>query len=238
MRRHAMGKCDAVMLVPRRGDAGLTLYLPPMLAPACSATLPAIPGFPCDSFELAAAVVGAISVWLSVRESVWSWPTGIVNVVMYVWVFLCARLYADMGLQVVYAAISIYGWWHWLYGGAGRSELAVARMPASYRLPLAVGTVAGAALLGALLHRATDASLPWADASLTSASLAAQWMLSRKYLENWIVWIAADVAYVGMFIYKRLWCTALLYAVFLVLAIAGYRAWRRTLAGADGAVRA
>jgi nicotinamide mononucleotide transporter len=203
-----------------------------LAAPACSATLPAIPGFPCDSFELAAAVVGAVSVWFSVRESIWSWPTGIVNVLMYVWVFLCARLYADMGLQVVYAGISVYGWWHWLHGGAERSELPVSRMPAGYRLPLGVAVVAAAALLGALLHRTTDAALPWADASLTCASLAAQWMLSRKYLENWLVWIVADVAYVAMFAYKRLWCTAILYAVFLALAMAGWRAWRRTLAAA------
>ena len=206
-----------------------------LAAPACSATLPAIPGFPCDSFELAAAVVGAISVWCSVRQSIWAWPTGIVNVVMYVWVFLCARLYADMGLQVVYAAISVYGWWHWRHGGAGRAELPVTRLPAAQRLPLAIGTVAAALLLGAMLHRATDASLPWADAALTSASLAAQWMLSRKHVENWLVWIAADVAYVAMFAYKRLWCTAALYAVFLVLAVMGLRAWRRSLAGASPA---
>lgn len=201
-----------------------------MLAPACSATLPAIPGFPCDSFELAAAVVGAVSVWLSVRESIWSWPTAIVNVVMYVWVFLCARLYADMGLQVVYAAISVYGWWHWLHGGKDRTELPVGRLPARQRLPLAAGTVVFAVALGAFLHATTDAALPWADASLTAASLAAQWMLSRKYVENWAVWIAADVAYVGMFVFKRLWCTAGLYAVFLVLAVLGWREWRRSLA--------
>ena len=201
-----------------------------MLAPACSATIPAIPGFPCDSFELAAAVIGAVSVSLSVRESVWSWPTGIVNVLMYVWVFWCARLYADMGLQVVYAGISVYGWWHWLHGGAQRSVLPVSHMPARYRLPLVAGTVAFAVVVGALLHRGTDASLPWADASLTAASLAAQWMLSRKYVENWLVWIAADVAYVALFSYERLWCSAALYAVFLVLAVAGWRAWRRSLA--------
>ena len=209
-----------------------------MAAPACSATLPAIPGFPCDSFELAAAVVGAVSVWCSTRQSIWSWPTGIVNVLMYVWVFFCARLYADMGLQVVYAGISVYGWWHWLHGGARGTELPVSRMPARYRLPLAAGVVAAAVLVGAGLHRATDASLPWADAALTAASLAAQWMLSRKYVENWLVWIAADVAYVAMFAYKRLWCTAVLYAVFLVLAVAGWRAWRRSLDASAASIHA
>lgn len=209
-----------------------------MLAPACSATLPAVPGLPCDAFELAAAVVGAISVYLSVRESVWSWPTGIANVLMYVWVFLCARLYADMGLQVVYAAISVYGWWHWLHGGADRSVLPVTRMPRRWLLPVALLTAASAGALGAFLHRTTDAALPYLDASLTATSLAAQWMLSRKYLENWVVWIAADVVYVGMFIYKRLWCTSALYAVFLVLAVAGWRQWRRSADAGAGDVAA
>ena len=87
----------------------------------------------------------------------------------------------------------------------------------------------GAAGLGTFFARATDAALPYMDSSLTAASLAAQWMMTRKYLENWIVWIAVDVAYVPMFIYKRLYPTAALYAVFLVLAAMGWVQWRRSM---------
>ena len=179
--------------------------------------------------ELFAALVGAVSVYLSVRENVWSWPTAIVNVLLYVVVFFREKLYADMGLQVVYAVISAYGWYHWLHGGAGRGELRVSRTPTRERLLLPVLVVAGAVGLGTLFARATDASLPYLDSSLTATSLAAQWMMTRKYLENWIVWIAVDVVYVPMFIYKRLYPTAALYAVFLVLAAMGWIQWRRSL---------
>ncbi len=182
--------------------------------------------------ELIAALFGVVSVYLSVRERVWSWPTGIVNVGLYIIVFYRAKLYADMGLQVVYVAISAYGWYHWLRGGAGRGELRVSRTPRTVALTLPLLTLAGAAALGTGFARTTDASLPYLDSALTAVSLAAQWMLTRKYLENWLVWIAVDVAYVPMFLYKRLYPTAALYAVFLVLAVMGYREWRRSLAAA------
>jgi len=179
--------------------------------------------------ETAAVVFGIVSVWLSTREHIWSWPTAIVNVLLYVIVFRDAKLYADMGLQVVYAAISVYGWWHWLHGGAGDGVLPVTRTPARLMVTVAVIAALASALLGQLLARATDAALPWMDATLASTSLVAQWMLTRKLLENWLVWIALDICYVGMFIYKQLYQTAGLYAVFLVLAVIGYRGWRRSM---------
>ena len=182
-----------------------------------------------DPLEQVAALFGIVSVWLSVKEKIWSWPTAIVNVGLYTIVFWNARLYADMGLQVVYVVLSFYGWWEWLYGGANRTELHVSRVPAREAALLAAGGVAFAAALGTFLHRTTDAALPYMDATLTSASLVAQWLMTRKRLENWALWIAADVAYVGMFIYKGLRLTAVLYAVFLVLAVLGHVEWRRSL---------
>ena len=179
--------------------------------------------------ETAAVVFGIVSVWLSTREHIWSWPTAIVNVLLYVIVFRDAKLYADMGLQVVYAAISVYGWWHWLHGGAEDGVLPVTRTPARLMVTVAVIAALASALLGQLLARATDAALPWMDATLAATSLVAQWMLTRKLLENWLVWIALDVCYVGMFIYKQLYQTAGLYAVFLVLAVMGYSGWRRSM---------
>ena len=180
--------------------------------------------------EIVAAVIGAVSVYLSVRQNIWSWPTAIVNVVVYALVFYQAKLYADMGLQVIYAGLSVYGWYEWLYGGDNRTELHVSRTSARLGATLAIIALAGSALLGALLWRATDAALPFMDASLSSTSLVAQWMMTKKKLENWLVWITVDVLYIGMFIFKHLYVTAGLYVVFLVLAVRGYVDWRRSLA--------
>jgi nicotinamide mononucleotide transporter len=182
-----------------------------------------------SALELVAAITGAVSVWLSVRQNIWSWPTAIVNVVLYALVFWEARLYADMGLQVVYALLSLYGWYEWLYGGEGRTELRVTRTPPRLGLLLTVIAAAGSALLGTLLRHTTDAALPYMDSFLSSTSLVAQWMMTRKLLENWLVWIFVDVLYVGMFLFKGLYLTAGLYAVFLGLAVRGYLDWRRSM---------
>jgi len=179
--------------------------------------------------EIFAAAAGAWSVWLSVRQNILSWPTGIVNVVLYTIVFYEAKLYADMGLQVIYAVLSIYGWYQWLYGGEGHTTLHVSRTRRSLAVSLALIAATGAVLLGSLLHRTTDAALPYMDSALTSASLVAQWMMTKKLLENWAVWISVDVLYVGMFIYKGLYVTAVLYAVFLGLAIKGWIDWRDSM---------
>jgi nicotinamide mononucleotide transporter len=180
--------------------------------------------------ELFAAIVGAVSVWLSVRQNILSWPTAIVNVVLYAIVFYQAKLYADMGLQVIYAILSVYGWYEWLYGGEGRTELHVTRTSPRLAALLAGISLAGAAVLGTLLRHTTDAALPYMDSFLSSTSLVAQWMMTRKKLENWLVWIGLDILYVGMFIFKGLYLTAGLYAVFLALAVRGYVDWHRSVA--------
>jgi len=182
-----------------------------------------------NRWEILAVITGIVSVYLSTRENIWSWPTALVNVSLYFVVFYEAKLYADMGLQVVYFALSLYGWYEWLYGGENRTELHVSRTTASLGVRLLLIGVTAAAVLGTVLARFTDAALPYLDSATTSTSLVAQWMMTRKILENWAVWIAVDVVYVGMFIFKRLYLTAGLYAVFLVLAVMGYVQWKRSL---------
>jgi nicotinamide mononucleotide transporter len=184
-----------------------------------------------STLELIGALLGAISVYLSVRQNIWSWPTGIVNVVLYAVVFFQAKLYADMGLQVIYAVLSVYGWYEWLYGGENRTELHVTRTTPRLGVVLGAIALAGSASLGFLLRGATDAALPFMDSFLSSTSLVAQWMMTRKKLENWLVWITVDVLYIGMFIFKHLYITAGLYAVFLALAVRGYIDWRRSMSG-------
>ena len=181
-----------------------------------------------SALEVMAAAFGVISVYLSTRQNIWSWPTAIVNVALYTFVFYQGRLYGQMGLQPIYLTLSVYGWYQWLHGGEQRTELRVSR--ASPRLLGALGALNLVLwfVLAAVL-RQTDAALPWLDALLTTTSLVAQWMMTRKILENWLVWIALDVVYVPMFISQGLYATALLYAAFLVLALMGFVEWRRSL---------
>jgi nicotinamide mononucleotide transporter len=178
--------------------------------------------------EIVAALFGAVAVYLSAREKIWSWPTAIVNVSLYTIVFFRSRLYADMGLQVVYLVLSIYGWYNWLHGGERRTTLHVTRASARLLLALAALIAAGSYALGATLAARTDAVLPYLDSALTVTSLVAQWLMTRKVLENWILWIAVDIVYVPMFITRGLAATAILYAVFLVLAVLGFIEWRRS----------
>src|ERR1019366_8297565 len=119
-------------------------------------------------------------------------------------------------LQVIYFVLSLYGWYEWLYGGANRTELTVSRATSTMTLTLTAIAVVG------------DAALPYVDSATATTSLVAQWMMTRKVLENWAVWIAVDVVYVGMFVYKHMYPTAALYAGFLVLAVMGHLQWLRS----------
>jgi len=183
--------------------------------------------------ELVAALVTLLAVYLTARQVIWCWPTALVSVTLYAVVFWGARLYADMGLQAVYFALSVYGWWAWLHGGEdqGELEVAVASWPLRALL-LAIG-LGLALVMGTTLERFTNASLPFMDSTLTSFSLVGQFLMTRKLIDNWVVWIAVDVAYVGMFVYKQLYLTAGLYALFLVLATMGLVGWYRSMLVAD-----
>jgi nicotinamide mononucleotide transporter len=182
-----------------------------------------------NPYEAVSVAFGVVSVWLTARENVWCWPTGLINVGLAIVVFAQARLYADMGLQVVYVAACLYGWWAWLHGGQGHGELKVSRVPLWLGAGLAAAGILFAAGLGKLLQEHTNAALPFLDSTLTSFSLVAQWMLTRKWIENWVVWLAVDVVYVGMFVFKGLYLMAGLYGVFLGLAVMGLHAWGRSL---------
>jgi nicotinamide mononucleotide transporter len=182
-----------------------------------------------EPFEVVGVVFGALCVWLTVRENIWCWPTGIVSVAAYIVVFYRAKLYADMGLQVVFLVLCAYGWYEWLHGGKDRGALTVSRTPPRALVVLTGAGIAGLLFLGFALRKYTDAALPFWDAGTTSFSLVAQWMMTKKWIENWLVWIAVDVVYVGIYVAKQLHPTAVLYAVFLCLAIAGLLAWRKSL---------
>ncbi|MGH9461891.1 MAG: nicotinamide riboside transporter PnuC [Vicinamibacteria bacterium] len=183
------------------------------------------------SFEAVAVALTLVAVYLTARQVIWCWPLGMVSVLLYAVVFYHARLYADMGLQGLYFALAAYGWWAWLHGGDGHAELEVS-LTTRRTWVMVIGAAAlGGILLGQALARFTQASLPFMDSLLTTFSIAAQWMQTRKLLESWLVWLAVDVLYVGMFLYKELYLTTCLYTVFLVLAAMGFAHWRRSMRG-------
>lgn len=181
------------------------------------------------SLELVAVVITVAAVSLTARQVIWCWPLNMLSTTLYAMIFFQARLYAGMGLQGLYFALAIYGWWAWLYGGEHRSKLQVTVASGRLRLFLAaLATIAGIAL-GMTLNAFTDASLPFLDSMLTTFSIAAQWMQTRKLLDNWVLWIAVDICYIGLFVYRELYPTAGLYAAFLILASMGFVHWRRSM---------
>lgn len=180
-----------------------------------------IPSAPLEAFGF---VTGAWCVWLTVKEHIWNFPIGLANSAIYLVVFLEARLFADSGLQVVYLILGLWGWYWWLKGGENRSVLKVSRTPVGEWAVLLLIVAGATAGFTVYLASVKDAA-PFLDALTTVLSLVAQYMLTRKYLENWWVWMGTDVIYVGLYIYKGLYLTSALYVIFIVLCVAGLRAW-------------
>ncbi len=177
--------------------------------------------------EAASFVTGAVCVWLTVKESVWNFPISLINVTTFSIVFFQARLFADASLQVVYFVLTLIGWYLWLYGGAHRSALRVARAGAREKMAVLVSVAILTILLWQTVHFFGGSASFW-DALTTAISLGAQWLLNRKRLENWMLWIAADIVYVPLYLFKGLYLTSMLYAVFLVMATMGLLQWRAT----------
>ena len=188
--------------------------------------------------EVFGFVTGVTCVWLYTRQNVWSWPIGLVNSVVFVVVFFQARLYADTGLYLIYALLSIYGWYEWLHGGPQHGELKISRLTRTAALVLLGLAVVGVAGLSYGLRTYTDAALPFWDSLTTAMSLAAQWMLAKKIFETWIVWITVDVIYLGVYFYRDLYLTAGLHLIYLALAIVGLLAWRTSMRAESATVSA
>lgn len=182
-----------------------------------------------DPLELVAAGFGVVSVWLSTREHIASWPTALVNTALYFIVLERAQLYANAWLQVFYFGLSCYGWYQWKFGGAARTGVVVSRGPRRTLAWLALIALVSTVAIGGGLAGFTDAALPWTDAATTSVSLVAQWMLTKKLRENWAIWAAVNIVYIGMYASQGLWPTTALYAVFFLLALQGWRAWGEIL---------
>ncbi|MEQ1828204.1 MAG: nicotinamide riboside transporter PnuC [Pirellula sp.] len=171
-------------------------------------------------------VTGAVCVWLVVRENVWNFPMGLANVTAYAIVFFEAKLYADAGLQLVYFVLGLAGWVMWSRTGDRSHSIPIVKASRAELITVLVFCFLSTAGLWTMLYHVGGSASFW-DALTTSVSLGAQWLLTRKRLENWLGWILVDIVYVPLYVYKELYLTAILYAVFLCMAIIGWIEWRR-----------
>ena len=188
--------------------------------------------FATTPLELLSFLLSVACVWLNIRQSHWGWLLAIISSAMYGLVFFGSRLYGDMGLQLVFIAVSFFGWYQWLKGDDSHNQLPVSALDARGRWLAGATWLAGFALLAWFLKSYTDTDVPNSDGFLTAGSLVGQALLSRKKIENWHVWIVVDVLYVALYLHKHLVLTAVLYGVFVGMAIVGLRAWQED--GHDG----
>ncbi|QPF74329.1 nicotinamide mononucleotide transporter [Roseateles sp. DAIF2] len=175
----------------------------------------------------------ALAVWMvicNMRVHVLAWPLALASSLLYFLLFWDGKLYGEASLQLVFASLALWGWWQWLRGrDASGQKLRVRLMSPRARWLALVAVLAAWPLLGLLLDRQTDSPLPYWDAFPTVASLLGQYLLGRKYQENWGVWVVVNAVSVALFAFKGYWLTVVLYAVFIPMSVAGWRAWQRQL---------
>jgi nicotinamide mononucleotide transporter len=199
----------------------------PLLAPAFT-----LWGSPATWLEVAAFAMAIAMVLANLRVNPVAWPLAIGSSLLYALLFADSRLYGEATLQLFFVAVALWGWWQWLRGtGDDGAPLRVHVLSARARWGVAAATLAAWPVVALLLDHATDSDVPWLDALPTVASVTGQLLLGRKLVENWPVWLAVNLVSVVLFAVKGLWLTVLLYAIFAVLSVVGWRAWRRLARG-------
>jgi len=178
-------------------------------------------------------ITGALTVWWTVKEDVWNWPVGIINDIFFIILFWRAGLFADTLLQVVYIILAIWGWYWWLKGGKNKSELKISKVSLKETIWLTLLGIVSIILMTRYLATVGD-SAPLGDALTTVLSLVATYMLTLKQIENWYVWITADVIYIWLYASQNLYLTSVLYVIFLLMCLQGLREWRVTLSRIRG----
>lgn len=182
-----------------------------------------------DSVEIFGAIAGLVFLYLEIKQNRWLWPLGLLTSGLYIYVFFTARLYADMSLQFYYVFISIYGWILWSKGdGESKGEIPIKKITAKLFFVLIIFSVVIYITIAYILVAFTDASVPYWDAFTTALSIVATWMLARKILEQWLVWIVVNAVSLGLYIYKGLYPTSILFLFYTSMAIVGYWQWRKS----------
>ena len=187
-------------------------------------------GSPVSALEIVAFALAVVMVVLNMRVNPFAWPFAIISSLLYFALFWSSKLYGDASLQILFAVVALWGWWQWLRGTeAGGTALQVRALGSRGRWRLLIVLALAWPATGLFLKRYTDTDVPWWDAFPTAASVIGQWLLGRKYIENWAAWVVVNIVSVGLFAYKGLWLTTLLYSLFIAMSFVGWRAWRRML---------
>lgn len=181
--------------------------------------------FGTRTVEITAATLGFINVYLIIRRTIWNYPFGILMVILYAWIFWDYKLYAESGLQIYFLVIQCFGWWWWIKGRGGDGLIIVERSSLQELTLCAACAIFVALGLGFVLSSFTDSSLPYWDSAVAALSVIAQYLLARRRLESWPVWIAVDIIAIGIYLSKGLYPTAVLYGLFLCMATAGLFLW-------------
>jgi nicotinamide mononucleotide transporter len=179
--------------------------------------------------EVCGTLTGFLYLGFSIRQHYLTWPVGLVNALFYLVVFFTSKIYADMTLQIYYIFISGYGWWSWHHHSVSGQSLSVSRTTLALWIKLAIVSLGLFTVLSWILVKYTDTQVPFLDAITTALSIVATWMLARKKLEHWLVWVVVDTISIVMFVVKGLYPTTVLFFVYTVLAIYGYAEWQKEL---------
>lgn len=184
-----------------------------------------------NATELLGAILGILYIFFSIRQNILTWPTGLLTSILYVVVFFQAKLYADMGLQVYYVFISIYGWYFWIKGKkpAESEQVPVRRTNRKLRWILYFSSVVLYIIILYILMNFTDSDVPYMDSLTTALSIVATWMLAKKYIGHWLIWVFVDAVSAGLYVYKGLWPTVILFVIYTVMAVLGYFEWKKDL---------
>ncbi len=187
---------------------------------------------PIDWFAM---VTGMLGVYLSIKEKVFAWPLFILCYAAYVYISFRGNYFAFGGMNIIFVVVAGYGWFKWAKPRNTRdgSEIQISHLAPKHRWLVATFICTGTVVLGGLLASTGEARLPYYDAFATSCALSAQWMLSRKHIENWILWMLADTVYLCFFFNDQIWPSAILFTVFIFLAIKGWREWKAIIKKAD-----
>lgn len=180
--------------------------------------------------EILGTLVGIAYLYYEYRADMRVWIAGIIMPAISLFVYWNAGLYADFGINIYYLLAAVYGWYVWQYGHRQEvSERPIRRMPCRMLPILALTFVACFVAIGWVLERYTDSTVPWWDSFTTALSIVGMWMLARKWVEQWLAWIVVDVVCSGLYVYKEVYFYAALYAIYVIVAVLGYREWKRKM---------